>query len=169
VCRAGLQGKALTALLEKLEVSKTVVLESLRLAPPASMIARRTTSKRTVNGVAIPAGVEVWIPVREIHRYTPAWGAASLEFNPGRWQDRETPAEVGAFCPFGAGARSCIGRHFALLEMTVAVAMIAQRYRFRAAASYRWQGDTFFTGFGLRPFDAATNTVCLRGHLEPHR
>jgi cytochrome P450 len=36
-----------------------------------------------------------------------------------------------AHFPFGGGPRVCLGNSFALLEATLAVAMVAQRYRLR--------------------------------------
>jgi len=57
--KRALKGEALMAVTAELEVSRMVVLEALRLAPPASMIARRTTQEKEVNGVLIPKDVEV--------------------------------------------------------------------------------------------------------------
>ena len=40
-----------------------------------------------------------------------------------------------AFLPFGAGARVCIGNHFALMEAHLVLATIAQHLRFERAPS----------------------------------
>ncbi len=34
-----------------------------------------------------------------------------------------------AYCPFGGGPRLCIGNNFALMEATLVVVMVMQRYR----------------------------------------
>jgi cytochrome P450 len=56
-----------------------------------------------------------------------------LQFNPDRWSERiELPRFV--YFPFGAGPRVCIGAAFATLECTLALAMIARRFRFEMSS-----------------------------------
>ena len=56
-----------------------------------------------------------------------------MRFDPERW--RVDPVRSGriprfAYFPFGGGPRVCIGAGFAMMEATLLLATIAQRYRF---------------------------------------
>jgi hypothetical protein len=67
--------------------------------------------------------------------------------------DRFAPEQAGArprfsYFPFGAGPRQCIGNNFALMEMQLVVATIAQRYRLRLVPTHKVEADPSIT---LRP------------------
>jgi len=52
------------------------------------------------------------------------------EFRPQRWLDLpRSSLPKGAYFPFGAGPRVCIGEHFAWMEMTRGLQIILQNYR----------------------------------------
>ena len=59
-------------------------------------------------------------------------------FDPGRWllprEDRPAPHDEGAFVPFGAGPRLCPGRHLALLEIRMVLAMLYRNFEVAPAA-----------------------------------
>ena len=40
----------------------------------------------------------------------------------------------GAYIPFGAGPRVCVGQHLAMSEMTIVAAMLLQRFEMRVPA-----------------------------------
>ena len=62
-----------------------------------------------------------------IHRHPDFWEAPE-RFDPERFlSGRSAGRHPLAYLPFGAGPRKCIGVHFAMLELTLAVASIAQR------------------------------------------
>ena len=55
----------------------------------------------------------------------PALWDNPLEFNPDRFSpDKISQIDRWQYIPFGAGPRSCIGDHFATLEVTLALATI---------------------------------------------
>ena len=65
-----------------------------------------------------------------------------------------------AFFPFGAGPRSCIGNHYAMLEMVMILAAIGQRYRFKPAlGNTRAEVEALFT---LRPKGGIPVVASLR-------
>jgi cytochrome P450 len=54
----------------------------------------------------------------------------SLAFDPGRFTPvKRKQLDRWQYLPFGAGPRSCIGDHFAMLEATLALATIIGRCR----------------------------------------
>lgn len=107
-----------------------VVKESLRLYPPAWSLSRETVEEDEVAGWRIPVGAMVWLNPWTVQR-DPRFYEDPLAFRPQRWADgleRRLPRY--AWCPFGGGPRLCIGMSFALMEARLALATLAQRFRF---------------------------------------
>ena len=52
-------------------------------------------------------------------------------FLPDRFVPNARTIERLAFMPFSAGARGCIGEHFAMMEIVPVLATILQQYRLR--------------------------------------
>jgi cytochrome P450 len=68
-----------------------------------------------------------------VHR-DPRWFEAPEAFQPDRWEhDLAKRLPRYAYFPFGGGPRLCIGNTFAVMEATLLLAAIAQRFRFRLA------------------------------------
>jgi cytochrome P450 len=62
--------------------------------------------------------------------HDPASFADPDRFDPGRWApERAADVPKGAFVPFGAGTRQCIGNRFAQNEIVITVATVAARWR----------------------------------------
>lgn len=101
-----------------------VISEALRLCPPVPIAGRTATRDISVDGYRVEAGSMVLVGTFGMHRDPALWDNP-LEFNPGRF----SPSNVNQinrwqYIPFGAGPRSCIGDHFARLEITLALATI---------------------------------------------
>jgi cytochrome P450 len=111
--------------------------ESLRLVPPAWIIARRARHALTIGDTAVPAGGVVVMSPYLMHRDA-RFFADPLEFRPERWLSAEQgPRPRLAYFPFGAGSRSCVGEPFAWMEGVLALATIARRWRLRPCGPVR--------------------------------
>lgn len=103
-----------------------VVKESLRLLPPAPFNHRIAAEDSELGGYFIPRGTELISSVYHTHRM-PELYPEPARFDPGRWEGFD-PGPY-AYSPFGAGARTCIGMSFALMEIKIVLAILLQRFR----------------------------------------
>jgi cytochrome P450 len=116
----------------KLVYTNQVINETLRMFP-IWILMRRALRAVDLGGTRIPEGTEVTVSPHALH-YDPRSFANPSRFDPDRWApDRVRDVPRGAFIPFGAGNRKCVGNMFAQLEMTVTVATIASRWRLMPA------------------------------------
>ncbi|MFF4827748.1 cytochrome P450 [Streptomyces sp. NPDC001312] len=119
-----------TKTLTRLTFTRRLVNESLRLYSPAWLVTRQTTEPVRLGAVDLPAGEDiVWSPYT-LHR-DPGLYPDPLRFDPDRWLPERPQPPKGAFIPFGAGKRQCMGNEFALAEATLITALIASRWRLR--------------------------------------
>jgi cytochrome P450 len=129
-----LGGRAPTvADLPRLCVTEGIISETLRLYPPGWMLGREAIEPVELGGYRIARGTTVFMTAYVIHR-DPRWFDDPEEFRPERWADgliQRIPRY--AFFPFGGGPRICIGNQFALMEATLVLATIAQKYRLSLA------------------------------------
>ena len=112
----------------RLTYVRQVVDEVLRKYP-LWMLMRRTLEEVELGGVRLPEGAEVIVSPHALH-HDPASYPDPDRFDPGRWApERVAQLPKGAFVPFGAGARQCIGNRFAQNEIVITVATVAARWR----------------------------------------
>ncbi|MGN6526051.1 MAG: cytochrome P450 [Burkholderiaceae bacterium] len=102
--------------------------EAMRLYPPvAAVMTRRATADIVVQGHRLPRGTLLRITPWVLHR-DPRSFPDPQAFRPERFLPGAPPPPRGAWMAFGTGPRVCIGQHFAMLEMTIAAAMLLQRW-----------------------------------------
>jgi cytochrome P450 len=116
--------------LPRLRYTEMVVTESMRLYPPAFMLTRRVVEPFEVGGHRMAAETTLimsqWVVQRDER-----WFETPQAFRPERWEhDLVKRLPRYAYFPFGGGPRLCIGNTFALMEATLLLATIAQRFRF---------------------------------------
>jgi len=171
-------------LISQMPYLRACMAESLRMYPQPPILIRRALSDDTLpGGLSPPEGVtefpiakgaDIFMSTWNLHRspllwkdpdtYRPerftekfqgsgAWGGFDPERSPGALYPNEIMADF-AFLPFGGGARKCVGDQFALVEGSVALAMMVRKFEFRHAGKAEdvgmATGATIHTANGLK-------------------
>jgi cytochrome P450 len=114
-----------------LPFTRMVLAESMRLYPPAWLLARVAVDNHEARGYVVPPGSLVVMSPWVVHRngmYFPE----PEKFDPDRWcADAHNGRPRFSYFPFGGGSRGCMGEAFAWMEGVLLLAVIAQRWRFR--------------------------------------
>jgi cytochrome P450 len=124
--------------LRQLRYTEMVIKESMRLYPPAWSVGRQALQPFEVNGYHLPAGMYIFIS-QWITQRDPRYFPDPERFDPERW--RGDPIKNGkvprfAYFPFGAGPRVCIGAGFAMMEATLLLAAMAQKFTMSLAPGH---------------------------------
>lgn len=115
--------------LASLPYTEQVFHEAMRLYPPVYMLARQAAEDVEIGGYRVPAGSEIVMWLWHTHRDPRFWDEP-WAFRPERFDKARSAARPrGAYMPFGAGPRACIGKTFALMEGQLALATLAARHR----------------------------------------
>ncbi|MGC1529128.1 MAG: cytochrome P450 [Bradyrhizobium sp.] len=114
--------------LDRLKFTRAVVDETMRLYPPAFLIARSALGADEIAGMPIARKDVILIAPWLLHRHEKLWRDPNA-FVPERFLAPAPPPDRFAYLPFGAGPRVCIGAHFALVEATLALARIIAAFR----------------------------------------
>ena len=123
--------------LPRLCYTEAVVKESVRLYPPAWSLARTAAEDFEIGGYLVPAGSNVVMSQWIMHR-DPRFFPSPEQFDPGRWFEEHTQRLPRfAYFPFGGGPRYCVGASFAMMEATLLLAAIAQRFRLRMVPGHK--------------------------------
>lgn len=107
---------------------RQVVQEAMRLYPPIWLISRRAVEADVLEGFSVVPGDLVCMSQWVLHR-DPRYWKNPQDFAPDRFADGSVPVPSHCYLPFGGGDRICIGQHLAMVESTLALAMIVSRLR----------------------------------------
>jgi cytochrome P450 len=153
-----------------LPYARAVVAESMRMFPPAWIIGRRAAADLVVDGWTVPAGTLITTSPWVLHHDDRWWGDGHV-FRPERWLTAEgTFAETapgqprGAYFPFGAGRRVCIGESFAWTEAVLVLAALARDW---APGALPETSEDVRPAITLRPADRTPMVLRRRGVAGP--
>jgi cytochrome P450 len=115
---------------KRLNYTRAVFKETLRLYPPITFIPRVATQDTMIGSKKIKRGTMVMIAPWAIHRHDKLWPKPDV-FDPERFsQAREKEIIPGSYLPFGSGPRVCVGAAFATTEATLILARLMSRFCF---------------------------------------
>jgi cytochrome P450 len=120
--------------LPNLAFTRMVLDEAMRLYPPAPGLSnRRAVAADTLCGQAIPKGAMIIVSPWVLHRHHALWERPE-RFEPERFSAaRSVGRNRYGYIPFGGGPRVCIGMAMAMMEATIILASLAQRFRLELA------------------------------------
>jgi cytochrome P450 len=123
--------------LERLKQTEAVLLEAMRLYPPAWSVGRESLVDVEIGGYRLPKGSTFFMSQWVMHR-DPKLFEDPEQFRPGRWAgDAQRRLPRFAYFPFGGGPRICIGNRFAMMEATLILAALARRFSFATTPESR--------------------------------
>jgi len=134
--------------LRKMPYLKMVIDETLRLYPVGWLFPRFSAQDTRIGGYDIKQGDMVLMSPYVLHR-DPRWFANPEQFDPERFSE-ENAKSIGKYhyLPFGGGPRVCVGNSFAMMELQIVVATIAQNYRLELMPNQRIEIEPLVT---MRP------------------
>jgi cytochrome P450 len=129
----------------RLPYTEAVLLEAMRLYPPAYTIGREALADCLVGGYPVRKGTTVlmsqWVVQRD-----PRFFDEPDAFRPERWLGASAKKiPKFAYFPFGGGPRLCVGNTFALMEMALVLATLAPRFRFTLEPGVNVEAQPAFT------------------------
>jgi cytochrome P450 len=109
-------------------VTGRAIDESMRLHPPAWAFTRTTVETDSFEDFDINEGSIVVISPFVNHRMPEFW-PSPLRFDPNRFAEEQVRARPQLhYFPFGFGPHLCVGMHFAVIEMRIAIALMLSRF-----------------------------------------
>jgi cytochrome P450 len=134
-------------------------METLRRWPPAWIGPRRSTRDVTLAGQRVPALLSVNYSSWATHHLPDLWPDPET-FSPDRFLPEQIAARPkGAYVPFGAGSRTCLGKRFGEMELRALAITLLSRFEFTRDPAERPRIATTPT---LGPADGLVFTVLAR-------
>ncbi|XP_051121709.1 cytochrome P450 714A1-like [Andrographis paniculata] len=136
---ANVRGKLDADSVHKLKTVNMVIQEVLRLYPPAAFVSREALQDTKIGHITVPRGMCIWTLISTLHRDTDIWGSDANKFNPERFANGILSAckFPQVYIPFGLGPRLCLGKHFALTQLKIIVALIVSKFSFSLSPKYK--------------------------------
>jgi len=134
--------------LAQLHYTRMVLQEAMRVYPPVWLLMRRAIRDDEIDGYHIPANSYIlWSPYIS-HRHPDFWEKPE-QFYPDHFLTEHLAKRPHhAYMPFSSGPRMCLGNTFAMTEMQLILATLAQGYRISLAPGHHVEPDPLLS---LRP------------------
>ena len=143
----------------QLPYTEMVLKESMRLYPPAWILGRELIRDCNIGGYDFYRGTVIYFSQWAVQRSARFYKDPE-QFNPDRWRDNlEQRLPRCAYFPFGAGARVCIGKAFSMMEATLILARITQKFHLTLVSE---SAIELLPSFTLRPKQGLEMAIATR-------
>jgi cytochrome P450 len=119
--------------LARLKYTRAIFEEAMRLYPPVPVLSRVALEEDHIRDRHVPAGSIMLVIPWLLHRHQALWEKPN-HFIPERftpeWPGKQ---EKYAYVPFSAGPRFCLGAAFGMMEATLCLATLMQRFTLRVS------------------------------------
>lgn len=114
--------------LGRLEYTRAVFFETMRLYPPVPGVSRVARDADRFDDIEVRPGEVIGISIYATQRHPAFWDRPEA-FDPDRF-DAANVAKIEpySYIPFLVGRRVCLGEHFAIMEGVAALAMLVDRF-----------------------------------------
>ncbi|NHF72536.1 cytochrome P450 [Paracoccus xiamenensis] len=117
------------SVISRLNLSRAVFREALRLYPPVPMMVREAACPEQFRDREVPKGAQIVVSPWHLHRHERLWDNPD-GFDPARWETENGRAcQRRAYIPFSAGARVCPGAGFAMVEGPLMLSLMLRDHR----------------------------------------
>ncbi|XP_023213652.1 cytochrome P450 4C1-like, partial [Centruroides sculpturatus] len=113
----------------KMTYLECVIKESMRICPPAPVIARENLYEIKIDDYILPPKSSISICIHAIH-HNPSVYENPEVFDPDRFlPENFKKLHPYAFLPFSAGPRNCLGFKLAMVEMKTILANVLRNFK----------------------------------------
>ncbi|MCK5496949.1 MAG: cytochrome P450, partial [Hyphomicrobiaceae bacterium] len=140
--------------IQKMTYTRAVMLETLRLYPPAWALMRTADQEDDIGGYKIEPGDKIVLSPYMVHHNSKYWDDPE-KFDPNRFLQGSIKKRVKySYLPFGAGKRFCLGGQLSQLETVLALTMLLRRFRLEYAGDgpVKFSASVMLTPKGGLPF-----------------
>lgn len=151
--------------LPHLPYTEAILKETMRLYPPAWLLAREPKINITLGKYTVPKKSTIFICPPILHRDA-RYFSEPEHFYPERFANESMRQHMRhAYIPFGDGPRYCIGSNFAMMEGMIVLATIARRCTFQLTSNTEISPAALLT---LRPAQPIHVRVSARKSIPQH-
>ncbi|XP_057796352.1 premnaspirodiene oxygenase-like [Salvia miltiorrhiza] len=150
---------------QKLKYLRLVIMETLRLHPQGSILARVPREARRISGYNIPVNVIVVVNVWAIHRDPKHW-LDPESFKPERFANEDIIGSDFRYLPFGNGKRMCPGITFGWASVALPLAQLLYNFNWELPAGVDAQALNMLETSGLTT-SRIQNLFLVATHYQP--
>ena len=122
--------------LDRMDVTHRVLMESLRLSPIVAMSMRTVMNTCVVEGYELPVGSLLVIAQTASHYLEEAF-PDPMKFDIDRYAPPRNEHAGPGYAPYGLGTHSCLGFHWAQLQLAINLLMLARYFKMELARPYK--------------------------------